>query len=165
MASCRTSAPPTPPGSPPPQLRGTNFLHPLGSVVAAIVYTLQRYGSLSIHANPRQGYAHGAVVVPKATRPVVQPRTFDDGGTLAPGWNVVRNATGSPERLVPVATGASSGGGGGTSFTFNVDSVNFTGVTDERQAQRMGEAWGAGVSRTLNRRRLRSEARFAGGVA
>lgn len=33
---------------------------------------------------------------------------FDDGGTLAPGWNTVYNATGRPEPLVPAGQGGSS---------------------------------------------------------
>jgi tape measure domain-containing protein len=79
-----------------PQLRGTNYLHPLGSLVAAIVYTLDRNGSLSIHANPSKGYGRGGIVFAHA-------HDFDNGGVLRPGMNLVENATGRDEELRPVA--------------------------------------------------------------
>jgi hypothetical protein len=43
---------------------------------------------------------------------------FDQGGTLAPGWNMVHNKTGRPEPLVP-------GGAGGTNIyvTVSVDDL------------------------------------------
>lgn len=53
-----------------PSLRGTNFLHPLGSIVASIVYANRRYGSAPRGWDRPGGYRNGGVVnVPGPTHP------------------------------------------------------------------------------------------------
>jgi phage-related protein len=45
-----------------PSLRGTSFLHPLGSIVASIVYANQRYGSAPRGWDKPGGYAMGGIL-------------------------------------------------------------------------------------------------------
>lgn len=71
--------------------------NPVHNAVAAIRYILSRYGSI-LNTNPATGYALGGPVrgMPGLT---VHQRTFDAGGVLEPGWNVVKNMTGAKEVL------------------------------------------------------------------
>jgi phage-related protein len=52
-----------------PSLWGTNFLHPLGSIVASIVYTKQRYGSGPAGWDKAGGYRAGLRRVPRDNFP------------------------------------------------------------------------------------------------
>ena len=65
-------------------------------------YIAQRYGSPRAawaHSQAHNWYSHGGLVFMHA-------RSFDNGGTLAPGLNLVHNGTGSPEALARRGTGA-----------------------------------------------------------
>jgi hypothetical protein len=66
----------------------SNIYDPLSNILASMHYAIGRYGSLAAAYNQAGGYAMGGVIP-----------TFDRGGTLAPGINVVNNATGAPETL------------------------------------------------------------------
>lgn len=78
--------------------------NPVDNMAAAIRYIQSRYGDVwrtpgmvSIaRGGGYVGYASGGVL-PASWHPA----SFDQGGTLAPGWNHVRNDTGRPETLTP----------------------------------------------------------------
>lgn len=65
--------------------------NPLDNILASMRYALAQYGSLSAAYNRSGGYAGGGLVT---------PAVFDNGGTLAPGLNLVNNKLGKPESLV-----------------------------------------------------------------
>lgn len=65
--------------------------NPIHNTVAAIRYIQARYGSI-LNTNPNTGYAAGGLVT-------VHGKSFDTGGVLAPGWNLVKNMTGDKEPL------------------------------------------------------------------
>ena len=67
-----------------------NIWDPMSNILASMRYALSRYGSLSAAYNRAGGYAEGGLV---------RPAVFDQGGTLAPGVNVVHNKLGRPEPL------------------------------------------------------------------
>lgn len=63
---------------------------PLSNIIASIRYAVATYGSLT-RAYQGHGYAGGGLV---------KPAVFDNGGTLAPGLNLVHNKLGRPEPLI-----------------------------------------------------------------
>jgi TP901 family phage tail tape measure protein len=65
--------------------------NPVHNTVAAIRYIQARYGSI-LNTNPNTGYAAGGLVT-------VHGKSFDAGGVLEPGWNLVKNMTGDKEPL------------------------------------------------------------------
>jgi hypothetical protein len=71
----------------------TNIFNGLDNLMAGIHYALGRYGLANMTSVIGQGhgYSDGGIVAP----PV-----FDNGGTLRPGYNLVDNRTGGPERLI-----------------------------------------------------------------
>lgn len=85
----------------------------------------------------------------------VHRRFFDSGGILAPGVNVVTNATGRSEELSP----------GGTNIIFQDGAVR-VGVpagTTPTEARALGRQVGRGINEALAERRVRTEARLGGG--
>jgi SLT domain-containing protein/phage-related protein len=70
--------------------------NPVDSIAAAIRYIQARYGSIHEIDPPTQGYGIGGLV-----KAIVHAASFDRGGVLREGLNLVHNGTGAPERLVP----------------------------------------------------------------
>jgi hypothetical protein len=100
--------------------------------------------------------AFGDVAAPQA--PVtVQARSFDNGGVLSPGWNMVANMTGRDEQVVPA--------GGGNNLVFAEGSVQVTITTpvSAQQARVIGRQVGRGIDDALVGRKVRTEVRLAGG--
>lgn len=64
---------------------------PLSNILASMRYAVATYGNLFNAYDRKGGYSGGGIVTP----PV-----FDNGGTLAPGLNLVNNKLGKPEALV-----------------------------------------------------------------
>lgn len=79
----------------------SNIYDPMSNILASMKYAISRYGSLAAAYDQAGGYSLGGTV------PV-----FDSGGTLAPGYNMVNNRTGAPEKLANVT----HGGGGITVY-------------------------------------------------
>jgi hypothetical protein len=73
----------------------SNIYDPLSNILASMRYAISRYGSLSAAYNQAGGYATGGIVP-----------TFDRGGVLGPGLNLVNNATGAPEHLTNTTGGS-----------------------------------------------------------
>jgi SLT domain-containing protein len=74
-----------------------DITNPIANIVAGIRYILARYGTIfnvqQANANlPPRGYSAGGLV-------------FDQGGSLAPGWNTIYNGLGRREHLVPAGAG------------------------------------------------------------
>lgn len=64
---------------------------PLSNILASMRYAVATYGNLFNAYDRKGGYASGGLV---------KPAVFDNGGTLAPGLNLVHNKLGKPEPLV-----------------------------------------------------------------
>ncbi len=64
---------------------------PLSNILASMRYAQSRYGTLWAAYDRKGGYSDGGLV---------KPAVFDNGGTLAPGLNLVNNKLGRPEALV-----------------------------------------------------------------
>jgi SLT domain-containing protein len=82
------------------KLPGHNDIrNPVDNAIASIRYIQKTYGDISkvqqANANmPPKGYTAGGEVF-------AHRRSFDQGGVLEKGWNMVRNDTGAPEHLKP----------------------------------------------------------------
>lgn len=91
-----------------------------------------------------------------------RPKKFDNGGTLDRGWNLVRNATGRPERL------ARADGGSAVSFGERSIVVEVNAPVSPAQARVIGREIGRGASEAavdgrVRERKVRLDARIAGG--
>lgn len=68
-----------------------DIFDPLSNILASMRYAIHTYGSLFAAYDRKGGYSGGGLV---------RPAVFDNGGTLAPGLNLVHNKLGKPEPLV-----------------------------------------------------------------
>ena len=82
---------------------------PLSNILASMRYARARYGTLWAAYDRKGGYSDGGLV---------KPAVFDNGGTLAPGLNLVNNKLGKPEALVRPEQAMSGGA------TFNLHDVD-----------------------------------------
>lgn len=76
----------------------SNIFDPLSNIIAAIRYTVGKYGSGPRGWDRAGGYALGGLVGDEPGQ-LGRPLLFDDGGRLPLGVSVVNNRTGTPEAV------------------------------------------------------------------
>ena len=128
--------------------------NPATQIAWGLDYIAGRYGNplaAWAHSQRFNWYSKGGLL-----NAMQRPKLFDNGGTLDRGWNVVRNATGAPERLVRAE--------GGATVTFAEGSVQVSISAPVRpgEAKVIGRQIGRGIDETLAGRNVRVDARLAG---